>query len=415
MLHLSRRMAIATLALFLSSGNVSAEPVSIDLPEQPLADSLTQLARVAGITLFVDSSLVEGKSGTAIKGRYEPEEIIRSLLFGTGLRVTKTAEGTFTITRIPGNNANIDELQAVTVQARQFSRFGPMPGLNLSLNQIPGNMQTLSADDIKRAHALSLSDLMNSTLQSVNVNDYQGNPFQMDVQYRGFTAGPQIGTPQGLSVFLDGVRVNEPFGDVVNWDLIRMNALAGIDIFPGSNPLFGLGTLGGALSMNTKNGFEFDRLETEVLTGSYGRRQFQVSNGWSSDRLALFGAGKFFLEDGWRTNSPSKVNQAFADLSYRGDKLDLSLKALVVHTNLVGNGLVPSEMYAQDRDAIFTAPDTTKNRLHQFQLSGAYQLSENASFTAQVYRRDSKRDALGADVYTEFENTPVRRNLLPGE
>ena len=83
---------------------------------------------------------------------------------------------------------------------------------------------------------------MNRKLQSVTVNDYQGNPFQMDVQYRGFTAGPQIGTPQGLSVFIDGIRVNEPFGDVVNWDMLPMNALASVDVFPGSNPIFGFKT-----------------------------------------------------------------------------------------------------------------------------------------------------------------------------
>ncbi|WP_369384845.1 TonB-dependent receptor plug domain-containing protein [Methylobacillus glycogenes] len=100
----------------------------------------------------------------------------------------------------------------------------------------------MTAKDIKEAHSLSITDLMNSKLQSVNVNDYQGNPFQMDLQYRGFTAGPQIGTPQGLSVFFDGIRVNEPFGDVVNWDMIPLNALSSFDVFPGSNPIFGLGT-----------------------------------------------------------------------------------------------------------------------------------------------------------------------------
>ncbi len=81
----------------------------------------------------------------------------------------------------------------------------------------------------------------------------------MDIQYRGFTAGPQIGTPQGLSVFLDGIRVNEPFGDVVNWDMIPMNAIAGVDVFPGSNPIFGLNTLGGAFTMKTKDGFNLYR------------------------------------------------------------------------------------------------------------------------------------------------------------
>jgi hypothetical protein len=68
---------------------------------------------------------------------------------------------------------------------------------------------------IRDSNALNAGDFMNSQLQGVSVNDCAGNPFQMDVNYRGFTASPAIGTPEGLSVFFDGVRVNEPFGDVV--------------------------------------------------------------------------------------------------------------------------------------------------------------------------------------------------------
>ena len=117
-----------------------------------------------------------------------------------------------------------------------------MPGLALTKEEIPGNVQSLTAKDIKEAHTLTITDLMNQKLQSVTVNDYQSNPFQMDLQYRGFTASPQLGTAQGISVFLDGIRVNEPFGDVVNWDMIPMNALASVDVFPGSNPIFGLNT-----------------------------------------------------------------------------------------------------------------------------------------------------------------------------
>ncbi len=73
-----------------------------------------------------------------------------------------------------------------------------------------------------------------------------GNPFQPDISFRGFSASPLLGTPQGVSIFQDGVRVNEPFGDIVNWDLIPQSAIASIQLIPGSNPAFGLNTLGGA-------------------------------------------------------------------------------------------------------------------------------------------------------------------------
>lgn len=310
-------------------------------------------------------------------------------------------------------NIQLDKIQ---VRAKRFHEIGPLPGLGLTKEQIPGNVQSITAKEIKESHSLSLTDLLNKKLQSVNVNDYQGNPFQMDVTYRGFTAGPQIGTPQGLSVFFDGIRVNEPFGDVVNWDMIPMNAIAGVDVFPGSNPIFGLNTLGGAFTLKTKDGFTNEGVDAEVLTGSYGRKQLQVEGGWNNGDFALFGAGNFFMEDGWRENSPSKVNQFFGKGSYRGDKFDLSLSTLWVGTDLVGNGLLPSEEYARDRNSVFTSPDTTKNRLQQFQLSGSYFVNDNFTVTGQVYRRNSKRHQKGADVMTDYdEELKARRLPNPGE
>lgn len=312
-------------------------------------------------------------------------------------------------------NIQLDKIQ---VRAKRFHEIGPLPGLGLTKEQIPGNVQSITAKEIKDSHSLSLTDLFNKKLQSVTVNDYQGNPFQMDVQYRGFTAGPQIGTPQGLSVFLDGIRVNEPFGDVVNWDMIPMNAIAGVDVFPGSNPIFGLNTLGGAFTLKTKDGFTNEGVDADILTGSYGRKQLQVEGGTNNGTFALFGAGNFFLEDGWRDNSPSEVNQFFGKASYRGDKLDLSLSTLLVANNLVGNGLSPSEEYARDPTSVFTGPDETKNRLQQFQLSGSYFVNDNFTITGQVYRRNSKRHQKTGDFASFFDDDgalAARRLPAPGE
>src|SRR5690606_30836408 len=144
----------------------------------------------------------------------------------------------------------------------------------------------------------------------------------------GFTAGPQIGTSQGLSVFLDGIRVNEPFGDVVNWDMIPMNALASLDVFPGSNPIFGLGTLGGALTMRTKSGFDGKTLDAEVLTGSFGRKQLQTAIGGNNGKVPGFVSGNFFLEDGWRDDSPSRVNQVFGKAEWQNESMRIGLSAL---------------------------------------------------------------------------------------
>lgn len=401
----------AILLCAINLGIASAEPLkteipaNINIPSQPLGNALKQFATQTGKNIIFDKTLVNGKTAPPVKGNYGEMDALKRVLEDSGLEAVQEEGAIVVRTARPAVQKKAEnlELDKVEVRAKRFYEVGPLPGLGLTKEEIPGNVQSISAKEIKEAHSLSLTDLMNRKLQSVTVNDYQGNPFQMDVQYRGFTAGPQIGTPQGLSVFLDGIRVNEPFGDVVNWDMIPMNALAGVDVFPGSNPIFGLNTLGGAFSMKTKDGFNNAGVDADVLTGSYGRKQLQVEGGWNNGTVALFGAGNFFLEDGWRKNSPSKVNQFFGKASYRGDKLDLNLSTLLVGTKLVGNGTLPSEMYAQDRNASFTSEDETNNRLQQFQLSGAFQASDSFSITGQIYRRNSKRHQLGADAFIDYD------------
>jgi outer membrane receptor protein involved in Fe transport len=407
--RISKQSALL-LCVMYHIGMAEAEPLKTDIPaniniqSQPLGNALKQFATQTGKNIIFDKTLVNGKTAPPVKGNYGEMDALKRVLEDSGLEAVQE-DGTIVIrTARPAAQKKAEnlELDKVEVRAKRFYEIGPLPGLGLTKEEIPGNVQSISAQEIKEAHSLSLTDLMNRKLQSVTVNDYQGNPFQMDVQYRGFTAGPQIGTPQGLSVFFDGIRVNEPFGDVVNWDMIPMNALAGVDVFPGSNPIFGLNTLGGAFSMKTKDGFNNAGVDADVLTGSYGRKQLQVEGGWNNGTVAVFGAGNFFLEDGWRKNSPSKVNQFFGKASYRGDRLDLNLSTLLVGTDLTGNGLIPSEMYAQDRNDVFTSPDTTKNRLQQFQLSGAFQVNDTFSITSQVYRRNSDRQQKGSDVYTDL-------------
>ena len=425
---LCRCLSIATMSmvgamsinhLALAEDNAAEQVKRYDIPAGPLGKAISNYAAENGVRLTFDPALAEGKETEGLHGEYSVEEGFEKLLNDSGLEAIDDTDGGYFL--VPGQEelpALGDDrliLDTVQVRAQRFYEVGPLPGLGLTKEEIPANVQSISAKEIKDAHSLSMTDLFNTKLQGVTVNDYQGNPFQMDIQYRGFTAGPQIGTPQGLSVFIDGIRVNEPFGDVVNWDLIPMNAIAGVDLFPGSNPIFGLNTLGGSFALKTKDGFNNTDADVEVLAGSFGRKQLQMENGWNNGTIAFFGAASLFDENGWRDNSPSKVNQLFGKASYRGDKLDINFSTLIVDTKLVGNGLIPTEEYAADSESVFSSPDTTHNRLQQFQVAAAYQVNDTFSITGQVYRRTSKRHSEGADVYTDFEDQYVKRNLNEGE
>jgi outer membrane receptor protein involved in Fe transport len=113
----------------------------------------------------------------------------------------------------------------------------PLHGSRLPRDRVPANVQTVTADAIAARHSLDLADYMLDALGSVSTNQVQQNPLQPDFQYRGFLASPLLGAPQGLSVYIDGVRLNEPFGDTLSWDLIPTEAVRSANLMPGSNPL----------------------------------------------------------------------------------------------------------------------------------------------------------------------------------
>ncbi|RMF44104.1 MAG: TonB-dependent receptor, partial [Deltaproteobacteria bacterium] len=244
----------------------------------------------------------------------------------------------------------------------------PSHGVGLPIERIPTNVQSATSEDLERAQALDLSDFMNRNLGSVNINAAQNNPLQPDVQYRGFTASPLLGLPQGLAVYQNGVRVNEAFGDTVNWDLIPKSAIDSINLIGGANPIFGLNTLGGALSVQTKNGFTWQGTEGEVMYGSFDRLTSSIATGGNNGVLGWFAAAEFFREDGWRDHSDSDAWNAFAALSWQNDSSTLDLIYSHGDTNLKGNGPAPAELLAIDREAVFTHPDITENLMNLIDL-----------------------------------------------
>ena len=204
------------------------------------------------------------------------------------------------------NPATAQELPQITVIGNT-----PLGGLGLPMNQIPSNVQTADSKDMQRQQTLDLADYLNNNFSGINVSESADNPFQLDINYHGFTASPLLGTPEGLSVYVDGVRVNESFGDTVNWDLIPQSAISTVTLMSGSNPVFGLNTLGGALSVKTKSGHDNPGTEFEAYGGSFGRRSFEGETGGEFGKFDYFFAGNYFDETGWRDRSPTKVYQGF--------------------------------------------------------------------------------------------------------
>jgi outer membrane receptor protein involved in Fe transport len=279
----------------------------------------------------------------------------------------------------------------------------PLPGVGVPRDSVPANVQTGGAAELRNPGVLTLPDFMERDLDSVTVNASQGNPFQPDVNFRGFTASPLLGTQPGLSVFQDGVRVNEPFGDSVNWDLIPKSAISSMALIPGSNPVFGLNTLGGALVISTKSGFDHPGLAGEAYGGSFGRRAGELEYGGGRDRVAWFATGNLFDDAGWRDQSASLVRQGFAKLSYHSSDTTLDLSYTSASNVLNGAQSVPASFLEERRSIAYTFPDTFRNDLSFVNLVGKRYFSDLHVLEASAYSRSLKSSTFSTNVNDGFD------------
>ncbi len=279
------------------------------------------------------------------------------------------------------NPAAAQELPQVTVIANT-----PLPGLGLPLNQVPANVQTADSQDMQRQQTLDLAEYLNNNFSGINVSESAANPFQLDISYHGFTASPLLGTPEGLSVYLDGVRVNESFGDTVNWDLIPQSVISTVTLISGSNPVFGLNTLGGALSVRTKSGHDYPGTELEADGGSFGRHSFEGESGGELGSFDYFVTGNYFDESGWRNDSPTRVVQGFGKVGWQNERTDLDLSYTYADTSLYGNGATPLSMLDYLRESIYT-PDVTENLMNFVNLTGTQFLRDKLLLSGNAYYR----------------------------
>ena len=289
----------------------------------------------------------------------------------------------------------IDEIRVVGITPNQAA--------GVDDRQLAGNVQSANSDALAGQHALDLSEYINRNFSGVFVNHAQNNPLQPDVQYRGFVASPLLGLPQGMSVYQDGVRINEPFGDTVNWSLIPESAIASISLIPGSNPLYGLNTLGGALAVRTKTGKSHPGSRAEFSAGSFDRRMAAAEIGATlTDAVTAFGTLTWIDEAGWRDFSPTTATQAFANVAWEGDATSATLAVTAVDTDLIGNGPAPVDLLTVDRSAVFTRPDRTENRLVLVNLNADTRVTDAITVDAALYLRRSDITTLNGDE-SDFE------------
>ena len=295
------------------------------------------------------------------------------------IKLVAAAMGCLLPTAVLAQSAPAGQTEDITVIGAT-----PLLGSGLDRDKIPANTVVVRSGDLDRTGVASATRALDENAGSVDLDQAVGNEFQPNLLFRGFEASPLAGDAQGLAVYVNGSRFNSSFADTTNWDLIPDIAIREIDVV-GSNPAFGLNSLGGGVAVRMKDGFSSPGGELEASGGSFGRVQLSGQYGVQVGNFAAYIAATGANSDGWRETSPSQIRQVFSDLGWRGDGSEVHASFTYANNNLVGNGTTPVELLDADRAAVFTYPDETRNRYFRTTLNGDFRLSDTESVQANAY------------------------------
>ena len=239
----------------------------------------------------------------------------------------------------------------------------------MDVDKVPSAVNALGARQIERTGSMNIADALQQQVPGIVTSEVTGNPFQPDIQFRGFVASPVSGTPQGLAVYQNGTRINEAFGDTVNWDLIPTAAIRSVTVVT-NNPAFGLNALGGAVNVQMKDGFNYQGAEINTMGGSFGRIQSSAQWGKQIDKFSVYGAVEGLRDGGFRNFAELKVRRFYGDVGYRTDSSEFHLNMGVASNNFGAAATVPVELLQKYWGATYTTPQTTANQVAYVNLTG---------------------------------------------
>ena len=265
--------------------------------------------------------------------------------------------------------------------------MSPVSGAEIPIGKVPGGVGIVTSADIARQYdIISAPDVLQERVPGVIVDDLQGNSFQTNVSYRGFEASPVNGVPQGIAVYQNGVRINESFGDIVNWDFLPSVAINNMTVVA-NNPVFGLNALGGAISIAMKDGFLYHGTELSAYGGSFGRVGGSEQTGLQSGNWGAYFGGERIEDDGWRQFSPSDIRRMYADLGFKNSDVEFHANVTAADNFYGVAAASPVQLLDLGWNKAFTSPQTTVNKMTMESLNGTVKATDTLRFSGVTYIR----------------------------
>lgn len=289
--------------------------------------------------------------------------------------------------------------------------MSPVDGSAIPITKFPGAVGRGNASDIERTGDTYLPEVLQQTVPSAILEDAQGNAFQRNLQFRGFDSSPVNGVPQGLAVYQNGVRINESFGDIVNWDFLPDNAIDGMTII-GANPVFGLNAIGGAVTLFMRDGFNYQGAVLDARGGSFGRYQGALTVGANSGGWGGFMALEGIHDSGYRDFSPSRIRRMYTDVGARGDGTEFHVN-FTGAANFVGvTAAAPIQLLDLGWNRTFTSPQTTKNEMAMIAANGMVKASPTTTLSGVTYYRWFEQKHVDGNIVEAEECDPPNAGLV---
>lgn len=272
--------------------------------------------------------------------------------------------------------------------------------------KVPSAVSTVTDRDIARDGTKQVQQVLQQQVPGIILSDAAGNPMRAEVSYRGFDASPVGGRSQGLAVYQNGVRINEAFGDTVNWDLIPTNAIDSMTIVS-NNPSFGLNALGGAISILMKDGFSYQGGEIDVMGGSFGRAQIGVQAGATMGNVGAYIAAEAIRDDGFRDFSDSEIGRLYGDLGFKGTGSEFHVSLTAADSTVGVTAAGPVELLRRSWSNTFTSPQDTELELLMPTISGSVKATDTLTFSGVGYYRHFKSNVIDGNLAEADECDPA--------
>ena len=250
-------------------------------------------------------------------------------------------------------------------------------------------------------------------LPGVSVFDDQGTRAQPTLEIRGFRLSPVVGVSQGVSVFLDGVRINEPDAQEINFDLIPMDAVSDAELVRGPGTLFGKNSLAGALVLSTKRGQLTPELDANLQGGRFGYQAAQVSGGGVLGGVDGFLMARGTEEDGFRVQTPARTRQIFLNVGRKGDSTDLAMTVMHAHNRIFQAGSLPESWLRVDPSLNFTGGDFFEPDLWHIAARGELPLA-GGTVRGNAFRRTNNYQQFNVNVDAPSTNAHVDNESTGG-